>query len=150
MANRGLFTILIVFVGLGILFAGGVNVGYEQSWPETEVTNESITVDYSAPVAVQSQPDPVRYNDTVTIENATGDVLTAGTDYAWNETSGEVTWFDTNATTDGETAYIDYQYYTPTESQAAGGGLMQIGGIGLVLLLFLLVGQWVFDVVGDW
>lgn len=149
MANRGLFTLLILFVGLGILFAGGMNVGYEQGWPEETVTNESITVDYSQAVAVDTQPDPVEYGGTVTVYNTTGAELAAGTDYDWHAENGTVTWYDTNATADGETASITYDYATPTEDQEAAGGVVKVVGIVLVLLLILLAGQWVFDVVGD-
>ena len=151
MANRGLFTILIVLLGLGILFAGGMNIGYETATDEFTVTNESITVDYTEPVPVdEPDVDLVTYNETVNVYNSTDALLESDTDYVWHADNGTVEWIDTNATTDGETATISYDYDAPPESNQAAYGVIQIISIGLVFIVFLLVGSWVFDVVGDW
>jgi len=150
MANRGLFTILIVALGLGILFAGGVNVGYEQSFEDVDVTNESITVDYNNLVFVNEEPTEGEYEETVTVYNDTDALLTDGTDYEWYASNGSVKWYDTNATQAGEAAAISYTYEDPTEDQAAMSGALRAISLALVFVLFLLVGQWVFDVVGDW
>jgi hypothetical protein len=148
MANRGLFTILIVFLGLGILFAGGMNTGYDNASTEYDVVNESITVDYSATVSVDESGES--YSDTVDVYNDSGAELTDGTDYDWNATDGNVTWFNTSATVDGETATISYSYTAKSGQTTAMGTVIKVSGIGLTFIAFLLVGQWLFDVVGDW
>lgn len=150
MAGRGLFTFMILILGLGLLFAGGANIGYETAVDDYSVTNESITVDYSDPVQVAETGVAYTHNDTVTVYNSSDALLVPGTDYDWNATSAAVTWYDTANTTDGETASITYDYTAPPDSNQAMFGVVQILGYGLVFILILLIGQWVFDVVGDW
>lgn len=150
MANRGLFTFLIVLMGLGILFAGGMNVGYETAVDDFDVTNESITVDYTDPVPVDERGTAYTYNETVQVYNSSDALLVEGTDYNWLASNGTVEWLDTANTTSGETASISYDYTAPPEENEAAFGIIEIVGTGLVFLLILLIGQWVFDVVGDW
>lgn len=149
MANRGLFTFALLFLGLGLLFAGA-NVGYQQAVTDFNETNESITVDYSQTVQVDQTGDAFSYNDTVTVYNSSDAELVEGDDYTWYASNGSVAWFDTANTTDGEQASISYDYTAPPESNRAMGGVLKAVGIGLTMLLVLLVGQWIFDVVGDW
>lgn len=149
MASRGLFTILIVLLGLGVLFAGGTNVAYEGATDEFSVTNETISVDYSDRVAVEKRGTAFQYMENVTVY-ANGTELTAGTDYVWHDINGTIDWYDTANTTDGDTATISYEYKAPPENNRAMFGMVQIIGIGLTFIIILLVGQWLFDVVGDW
>jgi hypothetical protein len=44
-----------------------------------------------------------------------GTVLVEDTDYAWNSSTGTVTWFDTPNTSDGQEARIEYEAYQRTE-----------------------------------
>lgn len=150
MANRGLFTYLIVFLGLGILFAGAFNVGYGNAQQDYFVENESITVDYTDTVPVAVQGENVDYSDTVEVYNSTGVELVNGTDYVWLQDDGAVDWQDTNATTSGGTATINYTYYEPPEVNRTIADIMNPVGYVLVLIVFLLAAQWVFGVVGDW
>lgn len=150
MASRGLFTILVVFLGLGILFAGGVNTGVDNAVKDYAVVNETMTVNYAQPVPVAEQPADAQYSDTITVYNAAGAELTNGTDYEWDPGAATVTWFNTTATSDGETALVSYDYQNQPEQNGAMAGVFNVGGIALTLIALLLVGQWLFDVVGDW
>jgi len=149
MANRGLFTFLVVILGLGILFAGAVNVGYDNADRQFAVDGEDMTVDYTDVVPVDEQPDDAEYNQSVTIINSSDVELTDGTDYEWDATNGEVTFINTNSTTDGETVAIDYQYRATPEETKAFGGAIEVVGIALIFIMALLAVQWLFDVVGD-
>lgn len=151
MANRGLFTVLIVLLGLGILFAGGINTGYANATDDFRVANESLTVDYTAPQPVtEPETSDVTYTDTVIVYNSSGIQVANGTDYIWHAANGSVEWLDTTATAAGEPASITYEYSAPPQSNQAMYGALEIVSIGLVFLVLLLVGQWLFDVVGDW
>jgi len=150
MANRGLFTATVLLMGLGLLFAGGINTTTDQAREQTTVTNESITVNYSDAVLVEQRPESVEYGDSVTVYNASGAELVAGTDYAWDASNGAVEWFNTNATTDGETAAITYSYTAFPGPTLAMNSTVKVLGAVLGLVVFLLIGQWLFEVVGDW
>lgn len=130
---------LIVILGVGaVAFAPA----YVDGADRTTVTNESITVDYSGsqPVAESG----LEYADTVDVYNASGAELAAGTDYDWNATDGNVTFQNTSATTDGETATITYQYREASEQHETRAGIAGFVGQALTWLLVLLAGGYVF------
>lgn len=147
MAKTGLFTFFLLFVGLGVLFVG-LNQGGAVVLDAESVTNESITVNYSDTVQVSQTGWGYEYNDSVTVYNSSGVELVDGTDYEWYQDNGSVAWFDTPDTTDGETATISYTYEKPPESsKAMATTVSALGGV-LGMLLFAVIGSWLFDIVG--
>lgn len=104
----------------------------------TTVTDESITVDYQNTTSVAE--DGVSYNQTVTI-TVDGTTLTDGTDYDWNATTGAVTWYNTSATSDGETALIDYGVEQVTESSRQLADITTILLVVLALIFTLIMGM---------
>lgn len=112
------------------------------------VANEPITVDYGTNTSVDNA-SAVEYSDSVTI-TFNGSTLEAGTDYVWNATSGEVDWKNTAATTDGDTAHIDYTYYYRTEATTLIGGVIRPFGRVLALLLVaaIVMGGYKFATAG--
>jgi hypothetical protein len=130
---------LIIILGVGaVAFAPAYVDGADRQ----SVTNESITVDYSAPQSVSESG--LEYDDTVSVYNSSGAELAAGTDYDWNATDGTVTFQNTSATADGEAATISYQYRAASEQHETRAGIAGFVGQALTWLLVLMAGGYVF------
>lgn len=104
----------------------------------TTVTNESTTIDFVSETSVSE--DGVRYNDTVSVHNSTGEELTAGADYDWLPTTGNVTWHDTASTSDGEQATITYSADQVTDTTAQLAAFISVFEVPLALLILLALG----------
>ena len=116
-----------------------LNLAYtDHSRTPHSVENESLTVDYDAPVPVDY--DAPEYSGTVALTSSSGTNLTAGTDYTWNATTGTVMFLNTSATTAGNTAHIDYEYLERTQTtQLVSGSITPWGLIMGLLLVFCAV-----------
>lgn len=98
---------------------------------------ESLTVDYGNESNV-SEPATVEgygADPTVTVN---GSELVEGTDYDWDSSTGNVTWYDTANSSDGDSATIRYAAYQRTEETAVSwtilAPLMSLFGLfGLVV-----------------
>lgn len=121
-----------------VLLLQAVGVGYSDAAQTAGVTNESMTVNYSAPVSV-ANTSAHAYSDTVTIYNASGSELVADTDYTWHSSNGSVSWANTTNTTDGETAAISYDYEYHSDETNGFMSLFESMAVPLGLL-FMLVG----------
>lgn len=121
--KSNLFALVAVAV-LGAVLLQAAGLGYEnQAYSPTErVVNESITVDYSQPIAVNV--DASRYRDNEVLYNKSTTRLNEGIDYTWNTTSGEVSWSNTSRTTDLSTAYITYTPLNHSDSTQDTKGLL--------------------------
>lgn len=75
--------------------------------------DESLTVDYTSDSSVSENATIEGYGDDPTIV-VDGQTLMQGTDYLWDADDGVVNWQDTNNTTAGDTAQIEYQAYQRT------------------------------------
>lgn len=108
-----LFAVLLVGV-IGVTWAVGAEY---QSAPETveSVSNESITADLNNDTAVDSPSYALRYYDNETVRNSTGHQLTEGSDYEWNTSTGEISWYNTSSVDDGEAMEVDYSYDAKTQ-----------------------------------
>lgn len=130
---RNLWTIIVVILGVFLLLGAGLNVGYEQAEEAYTVENESILIDYSQEVSVNTT-DVNGYNETVDIYyNSTE--LADGTDYEWYEDRGNVSWYNTTSTTERETAMITYEYYDQPEETTVSRDVVGIIQWGIVFLL---------------
>lgn len=138
MPRQSIFAIVAVVLLIGVAGAALGQSDRQAAEPQS-VTNESLTVNYSAPTAVDNGEPRYGWNDSVTVYNASGNQLQDGTDYEWNSSTGEVTWFNTSATTDGETASISYTY---EQRDATTAGLASLfgGGYYVLGLLVLVIG----------
>lgn len=121
-----------------VLIAIGTGAAYTNAAKTQTVTNESITVDYSAATPVDATDEAVSFGSSVTVFNSSDTQLTNGTDYTWHPSNGSVTWHDTSLTTDGETAAITYDYDVQDDNTQAIAGVLRMGiyAAGLGLLLF--------------
>lgn len=107
--------VVVVLLGLS---APALATAHDYAGTPYEYTEE-LSVDYSSSTAVSETATREGYGRNVTIV-VDGTTLERGVDYEWNATSGEVTWSNASATTDGETATITYRAYQRTpQTQAA-------------------------------
>lgn len=112
MREASIWTVAIVFIGLALLVPM-VNVGYESTAQTATTVNESVTVNYTSPSAVDPPDYALSLEPNATVYNSTGSELTNGTDYTWHPNNGTVVWANTSATTSGETAAVTYDYRAP-------------------------------------
>lgn len=136
------FTVFLLALGVA---ASAATVSYQDTAGNHTVTGEQLTVDYSNTSQVSPAGDAFRYQDDEVVRNASGSQLTEGTDYDWNTSTGEVTWYDTAATSDGETATITYTYYGHGELAGNQHSIQQQVFELLPWLVFLLAA---FGVLG--
>lgn len=114
MPTRSTYVVLLVLIGVALLFAGSLSVAYQQSGQQYTIQNETHTIDYDTQSSVNAPERTFSYNNTVAV-TANDTELTRGTDYEWNSSTGNITWLNTTATTEGDTALVDYAYEAPTE-----------------------------------
>jgi len=131
------FGALVLIIVLGAIVALGP-AALAEGAVVVAVTDESITVDYDREVSVNESG--LEYNEPVTITND-GTTLQEGTDYEWNATTGNVTWYNTTSTSEGDQAEIDYEYEAVTEESQQLAQLVSIFEIPLALLVLLLLGM---------
>jgi len=129
-----------------VLIALGTGAAYTDAVETTAVTNESITVDYSASTPVDATGEAVAFNSTVTVFNDSAVELVNETDYTWHPSNGTVTWNDTGNTINGETATISYEYDAHTDETESVAAVLRTGlwvsGVGLLLFGgFAVLGQ---------
>lgn len=136
-----MWAIAVLFIGLVVLLPAA-GAAYADNAREA-TANETTTVDYDAPYTL-GEADVEAYTSlTVTANNAT---LTNGTDYTFDASNATIDWLNTSATSDGDTAAVDYAYThydTPTQTAAmilttAGtwiGYALLIVVVGYILLM---------------
>jgi len=123
---------VVILVGVaGIAFSSA----FVSGTPE-QTANESLTVDYTTEVSVAQSA--IEYGDSPVLTNSSGDELERGTDYAWNNTVGNVTFSNTPNTTSGETVAIEYRYRQPDETQQTTGQTLNASTTVLALAVMLL------------
>lgn len=70
--------------------------------------SEDVSVDYTSDSEVAANATQEGYSESVTITTSSGDTLAAGSDYAWNASTGTISWYNTSNTTSGATATVEY------------------------------------------
>lgn len=107
--------VVILLLGLAV---PGLSTAYDYAGTPIEYS-ETVTVDYNNESSVSENATVEGYGKSPTI--TVGDTeLVEGTDYDWDSSSGNVTWYNTSNTTDGDTATIQYVAYQRTgESELA-------------------------------
>jgi hypothetical protein len=79
---------------------------------------EQVTVEYSSTTTVSANATAEGYGTEPTI-TVDGTVLNDSA-YDWDASAGEITWYNTSQTTDGQQATIEYRAYQRTaETEAA-------------------------------
>ena len=104
-----LWMIVVVVVFVGFFLTMSVNLGFEQATTPESTENETTTVEYGTGVSLTSA-NAVEYYDNETIRNDSFYELREGTDYEFNTTTGNVTFYNTTHTSEGEAVFASYTY----------------------------------------
>lgn len=132
-----LLAVIVALLGTGIL---AVSQAYQDTPTHVEtVSGETLTQDVGNWTAVDAagQAGVVGFYDNETVRNESGDNLTEGTDYEWDE-SGQIKFLNSSSTTDGANASIDYAYDArPEQSTAMIGPIAAMFDIAGILPLAL-------------
>lgn len=109
---------------------------------------DTATVDYSNDYEVSENATVEDYSENVTIV-VDGSTLEADTDYSWNSTSGIVDWRNTSATSEGDSATIDYQAHQRTQETATTWMLLAplMGLFGLFAFISAVRALW--EIIGE-
>lgn len=125
-----------------------VNIGYESATTTKTIQNETVTVDYDEHISVDL--NATSYKDNEKAYNKTEDRLEEGTDYDWNTKTGNISFFNTSATEEGQNATITYTGFV--RSQSTDNVASILGSIApflvFALILFAVCGTiigWIFQ-----
>lgn len=151
---------VVAVVGVFIvLFAGlyGLSAHYEttvtESNNQTEIVNESFTVQEGFNHEFSESRRDVVYNDTIEVyQNGSEIQSNNGDNWKWRAGTGELYVPNGSQLVDGDEAAITYRYTEPTTEQRVakdvtmtpfrlGEGMTLIGGIVLLLLALALAGR---------
>jgi len=105
--TNSIWGVLVLIVAL-VFLVPAVSGAYTDTTSTQERINESVTIQYDEPIPVDGRG--VSYYDNETVKDDGGNILTEGTDYTWNTDTGELTWLNTTATTEGQVGTITYTY----------------------------------------
>jgi len=143
MRTATVFELAVVVVGV-VLFLSMAGGAYADATVNETVDSQTVTVNYSVDSQLDAT-DVVSYGDA-TVRNASGDVLTEGTDYDYERSAGEINWTNTANTTAGTNATATFEYVTHQEQARLVATLLQplstvlgfapwLVGLGVVLLV---------------
>lgn len=106
---------------------------------------ETTTINFTSNYSVEQNATLEDYGESPTI-TSNGSELVQGTDYEWNATSGVVNWIDTQNTTDGDGATIQYVAYQRTRETVVARNLIFpfMGLFGLFAFVTSVRALWQF------
>ncbi|QSG02517.1 hypothetical protein [Natranaeroarchaeum sulfidigenes] len=141
----------IVAVG-AMLIIGMLVIGSVYATVPTDtasVTDEEVIMDIEEPVALDPGEDAFSFSETIDVELDDGTPLEEGTDYEWDSDEGEIQFLDSADVTDGDPAYVDYEYEAPDEmAQSIIGPLSSAFDLGSVLPIVIIAGSILFFLRG--
>jgi hypothetical protein len=135
---RGSIWAVLVVAILVLVIAVGFGSAYDSAISTQEADNRSVAVKYAGPVSAVNGSEVVEIYDNESVYNSSDAKLEEGVDYDWNETSGNVSFFDTNATTSGEQASVTFYYRDRPQTTEHIMALI-IGVLPALRMLFLMV-----------
>lgn len=130
MSTTARFAALALIVAFGL---AGASVAFNDAALTYSVGGEEITQDVGGDVEVPTEGEVVNFYDNETVYNSTGTVLEEGTDYDWDTQNGSVHFYDTESTSDGSIATVDYAYDAVDEDTSALAGVLNYGFYALLL-----------------
>lgn len=136
------YAAIVVLLVVGVLAAGSAYQTATHIYSDTEQVN----VSYGATVPVHPSQPAESYLDNETLTNVSGTDLIEGEDYDWNTTTGEITFYNTSATKNEDTATINYSYQGHSDRALMGRGVLstvyKITAVGLLLGAAGVLGRW--------
>jgi ABC-type glycerol-3-phosphate transport system permease component len=145
------FKVLVALVMLAVVLPSFA-VAFDEG-RALHFNNETTTVNYATDytVSVVERYDPVMYdNETVVDTDAGGGALVEGTDYDFFPSNGTLRWYNTNATTGGDEAYIGYYSTTQTAEQQLITSLLVAVSVAVAFLVLLVAVSYTFALAGVW
>ena len=101
------------------------------------VSNEAISVAYNETTAVDA--DGVGYNETVTVVSHQSE-LSAGEDYDWDASNGEIRFFNTSSTRANESVNVSYAVRRVPTTTDRIANLIAVFEVPIALLITLMLG----------
>jgi len=130
----GLGAVLVLLLAA----APAVNIAYAGAGVSQPIEDEPMSVEYGAPVPVET--NATAYGADVTITR-NGSTLSPGTDYRWHAANGTIDFLNTSATSAGDTVLVDYDARQRSSSTEQFATLFALGGrVAGFLVLALGVG----------
>lgn len=147
--ENSLWAFAVVILFLAVLVPSLHFAANDNTVTET-VTNESVTIGFDQPSAVEPPTEALGFEPNATVFNSSDTELVNGTDYEWRPSDGTIAWFDTANTTDGETATVTYQFEARTQRTRDINGVMFAFGKALPYLVLIAGVGAVFRYGGGW
>jgi hypothetical protein len=142
MPSIGTYASVFILLVIGALAAGAAFNGSTHVFVESD----NVTVNYSTPQAVDTDQPAETFHDNETVSNQSGSTLTEGTDYDWNTSTGEVTFYNTSATSEGNTATVDFAYDGHSDRATSNRDVLsllyRIGALGLLVGAAVVLSKW--------
>lgn len=127
-----IWAVALLFIGF-IVLAPALNMAYADS-AISEAETETATVDYATPYTLDTI-DVIEYTSlNVTANNQT---LTNGTDYVFDPANATIEWQNTSATTDGDSAWVNYTYAYHDDTTEIGAEAFR--GIAIAVLFVAVI-----------
>lgn len=138
----GAVNTLVVVGALLIIGLVVISSVYAASPTETHaVDDENVTVDYQNKQQLDPGEEVFSWSDTITVNASDGTTLTEGTDYEYYSNNGSIQFLNTSATTEGNTATVDYEYEAPPQmAQSVIGPISSSFDLGSVLPIVIVAG----------
>jgi hypothetical protein len=141
-----LWQVVVIALALALALPLFVNGGFGAAATQSEA-NETTTVNFNSPYQVENA-DAYELNQSITVTQ-NGTELSSGTDYAWNQSTGEVSWLK-NGTASEDSTTIEYQYRDHTDRTTLIATLLEANAswIGLLLLVVAMGFLKIFSIGG--
>ena len=116
---RGNLWGLVVVIVLAAVLLPAASLGFADSAIDQDVEDEQLTLEYQVPVPVDAADHAISFDEEIQVvdPSAGGDELVDGTDYEWNDSSGEVTAI--NEEYNQTDVDVSYTYFAQTEETRA-------------------------------
>lgn len=139
---KHLWTLIVLLLGVFMLGVGGMQAGYDNATESFEITGEAATVDYDQETSLSKSGEAESFNESITV-TVDGSELAEGTDYEWHPSRGNVSWINTSATTEGDSASIDYEYTDHPEATQFSFDMFHIVLLFVAFMMLYVSLKWV-------
>lgn len=141
---KHLWTLIVLLLGVFLLGVGGMQAGYDNATEAFTVTDEAVTVDYDAETNLSKSGQAESFNESITV-SVDGATLQEGADYEWHPSRGNVSWINSTATVDGETAFIDYTYQDHPEGTQFSFNMFYLVLLFVASMMIYVAYKWILE-----
>lgn len=107
---------------------------------------ETATIDYSSDYSVSENATDTEHYGAETTVTVDGTQLVEGTDYDWDATDGNITWYNTTNTSSGDNARVEYRAHQRTEETALAWSTLSplMGLFGIYAVIASVRALWAY------